>query len=362
MNTDHFYAVIMAGGSGSRLWPLSRSAKPKQFQTLVGEETLVQGMYKQVAAVLKASQIFVMAAPQFEPLVRQQLPDLPADNFLYEPSPKDNGPAFILAAAEIKAKDPEAVIGVFWSDHIIRQAEEFGRVISTAFQAAAEHPQAVVGVGVKPTFPDTGLGYIKMGKGVGWYSGTPVFEVDQAIEKPDIKRAEKFAASWEYLWNTGYKFFKAETITEAFRKFYPDMADALDAIEMALGTPEEKTAIDEAWQRFPKESIDKLLIEKLENALVVPADLGWSDIGNWKTLHDVLSSDDATVISRGQHLSEGDTNVLAYGQDKLIVTLGLSDIVVVETEDAILVAHKSRAQDIKKIVERLKAEGKESYL
>lgn len=362
MNTTHFYAVIMAGGSGSRLWPLSRSDKPKQFQALVGEETLVQGMYKQVAAVLKAERIFVMAAPQFEPLVKEQLPELAGGNFLYEPSPKDNGPAFILAAAEIKHKDPLAVIGVFWSDHIIRQAEEFSRVVSTAFQAAEEHPDSVVGVGVKPTFPDTGLGYIKMGQGVAWYNGTPVFKVAGAFEKPDQKRAEKFAASWEYLWNTGYKFFKAETITNAFRHFYPDLAQALDAIEAALGTPEEKIAIDEAWGVFPKQSIDYLLVDKLENALVVPADLGWSDIGNWKTLHDVLATDDATVISRGQHISEGDQNVLAYGQDKLIVTLGLSDIVVVETKDAILVAHKSRAQDIKKIVERLKAEGKESYI
>ncbi len=358
---NHRFAVIMAGGSGTRLWPLSRADKPKQFQQLIDNETLVQGMWRHLRTVLPAERIFVMAGPRFRSLVTEQLMELPESNLLYEPSAKDTGPAIMLATAELIARDAGAVVGIFWSDHVIRQPEEFTKVIEAAYAAAEEHTESVVGVGVKPTFADTGLGYIKMGKEVATSSEMPLFNVAATLEKPDQQTAERFVRAWEYLWNTGYKIFAARPLVQAFQDVNPDLAEPMR--QLAAGAAAESTQqIDQAWEQFPKKAIEPLLMDQMQNLLVVPADLGWSDVGNWKTLHDVLSSEAATVVSRGKHVSLDDKNVLVYADQKLIVTIGLSDVIVVETEKAILVASKSKAQEVKKIVEQLRDQGQTDYL
>lgn len=359
---DHRYVVIMAGGTGTRLWPLSRDKHPKQFLHLVGDISLLQATCENISMVIPADRIFIMADAHKTKTAQSQLPAIPKENFIVEPEARDNGPAIAVATAIIHARDTDATMAIFWADHNVRKPKQFAETITAAFTAAEHHPDHIVSVGIKPTYPATEFGYIKIGHEVPTPTSDQVFKVEQFVEKPDKATAEQYLADWRYLWNTGYKVYRAGLMLELLAKHQPEYDTVLQKIT-------EKIKNNEDWQplfgEFERRDIERLITEKIDNILVIPADLGWSDIGSWKTLHDVLveqTGNDLVVQTEGEHIGVNNKHCLIIGKKKLIATIGLSDIVIVETDDALLVAHKSAAQDVKQIIEKLKETNKHDLL
>ncbi len=362
------YAVIMAGGTGTRLWPMSRTAKPKQFHKLVSDKTLIQETFERIKKAIPAENIFISTNAKYEEELKQQLPELSSDNFIIEPAKRNTGPALLYVARRIYRKDKDAVIATLASDHVVQNQDVFSNSLKIAFTEAEKNPDHLILVGIKPTRPDTGLGYIKMGSVREEVSGEQIFEVEKFLEKPDLKTAEKYMQSWEYLWNAAYYFFSAKQLIGWFDKFVPETAksmEEIDSLEQSANNAEAKAKVKELFSKIEDEQFEFSVIEKLDpkKILVLPADLGWSDIGNWGTLHDVLTENyDSSMISKGYHIDVGSEGCLVYGGEKMIATIGLEDVVVVDTDDAILIANKHKAQDVKKLLEKLKDQGKHLYL
>lgn len=359
---DHRYVVIMAGGNGTRLWPLSRNKHPKQFLNLVGDVSLLQSTCENISKVIPAERIYIMADADKTKLAQTQLTDLPQENFIVEPEARDNGPAIAVATAIIYDKDPDATLAIFWADHSVRKPDQFAQTISAAFTAAEAHPKHIVSIGIKPTHPATEFGYIKLGHEEPTPTSEQVFHIDQFVEKPDSKTAKQYISDWRYLWNTGYKVYHAKLMLDLFAQHQPEFNAVLEQIRSAIHA---KTDWHPLFNKLEKRDIERLITEKTKDMLVIPADLGWSDIGSWKSLHDVLveqSGDDLVVQTEGEHIGINNKQCLIIGKKKLIATVGLTDIVIVETDDALLVAHKSAAQDVKKIIDQLKETNKHHLL
>lgn len=362
------YAVIMAGGTGTRLWPMSRTGKPKQFHKLVSEKTLIQETYDRLKKAIPAKNIFISTNVKYEQEIKSQLPELPADNFIIEPAKRNTGPALAYLAAEIYAKDKDAIIATLASDHVVQNMDVFANSLKIAFKTVEKNPTSLVLIGINPTRPDTGLGYIKMGSVKAEIDEERIFEVDKFLEKPDLKTAEKYTQSWEYLWNAAYYFFSAKQLLNWFEKYVPETYKIMNEIEKLKasgGNGTTQIKVKELFSKAKDEQFEFSVIEKLDpkKILVIPADLGWSDIGNWGTLHDVLSeSYGSSMISKGYHMDVESENCLVYGGNKMIATIGLKDVVIIDTPDAILVANKNKAQDVKKLLDKLKGEGKHLYL
>ena len=349
-HSEHSYVLIIAGGAGTRLWPVSRQSRPKQFQPFVNERTLLQNMAELSLQVVPMERVFVMATPEFTHLIQEQLPGLPAENVLFEPARRDNGPAALLAMLQIHKRDPQATVAMLWSDHVIQDAPKFAEVLSTCFKAVEDHPEALVSVGANPTEPDTGLGYIRMGEAAHRYGDTTVFSVREFVEKPDLKTAKKFLASWEYLWNVGYNVIRTEYFLSELRRINPELVPTVDELA-AAETPEATAA---AFEKLPRISLDYLLVQKLHTQLVIPADIGWSDIGNWNTLHEVLKEEEGSgLVTRGEVLSVDSANTLVFAKDRPVALVGVKDLVIVDDGDALLVMAKDSAQSLKKLIGEL---------
>lgn len=359
----HRYAVIMAGGSGTRLWPMSRRDRPKQFQSLVDSKTMIQTMFGLINKVVPADHIYVQADARFKELITEQLRDLPANNILIEPEARDNGPAFAFATAHLLKRDQEADICVLWADHLIKQSEKFVAAINTAFRAVEDLPSYIVSVGVKPTYPHTGLGYIKIKQEIKTYPSGTVFLIDKFIEKPVFARAKKFAQSWEYFWNTGYTIYNGREFLKNLNELDPDNGAIFANIVELVAKNATDADVAAEYIKLPKVSIDTLVKEKMVKSLVVPSDMEWSDIGDWKTLHDMMAKiTGKDIVSRNQHVEVGCENCLVYAQDKMIATIGLKDIAVIDTGDVILVVNKESSQQVKQMVAKLESENKHEYL
>jgi mannose-1-phosphate guanylyltransferase len=367
MDLQHAYVVIMAGGSGTRLWPLSRKNKPKQFQALLSEKTMIQETFARIAQVLPIDNIFVSTTAQYQSLVREQLPEVSEDRVILEPEARNTGPAIAFVSAMIEIRDPDAVVATVASDHAIENTEEFTSSLQAALATVARYPEKLVQIGINPTHPDTGLGYIKMGEEVEAIGDKRVFVAEAFKEKPDRKTAEVYVSQWEYLWNASYFIFRARTFSEWTKRLAPELARVMEKIrtEKAQGTltPEN---LKDYYAETPAEPIDTLLVEKLspQERLVIPSAMRWSDVGNWAALYDFLQEKKGEhLISRGKHIDIGSENTLVYGNEKLIATVGLKDVVIVDMDDALLVARRDQVStDIKKLIEKFKQEKDSPYL
>lgn len=363
----HSYAVIMAGGSGTRLWPLSRKEKPKQFQSFISSKTMIQETFARVANIVPQENIFVSTTKEYKQLVLEQLPEITENRLILEPKPRNTAPAIALVAATIALYDKDAVIATIASDHAIENPEEFNATIDAAFATVTKHRDVLVTVGINPTHPDTGLGYIKMGREFDVTSGKRVFVVDAFKEKPDLKTAEEYLSSWEYLWNAGYFIFAAESFAEWTKRYSPELHQAIEKIigHKIASTLDEKT-LETLYAETPSEPIDTAIVEKLspDHRLVIPSPLKWSDVGGWENLYSFLrEKDGSSMVIRSKHLDLDSKNTLVYGKDKLIVTIGLKDLIIVDTDDTLLIAHRDHiSMKIKKLIEKLKDDNKESYL
>lgn len=354
----HRYTVIMAGGTGTRLWPLSRVSKPKQFQAFTSEKTLIQETFYRSLGTVPLPNIFVSTGDKYARLTQEQLPDISDEQLIIEPLARNTAPAIIYIALVMARRDPEAVVATLASDHAIENPEEFTRAINLAFSTAEKYPDALVTIGINPTRPDTNYGYIRMGEEVMSAEGERVFHVENFKEKPDRETAEEYLASWEYLWNAGYFVFRAAALLPWIDAHAPELsvfAHALDdAVRDDALTPERLGEIFSAVESLP---IDTVLAERLPAAqrFVVPSALKWSDVGGWHTLYEFLTERHlSSEVVRGQHIDLGSKNCFIHGEKRLIVTAGLKDIVVIDTDDALLVADRETlSRDMKKLLAAL---------
>ncbi|MDO8686747.1 MAG: sugar phosphate nucleotidyltransferase [Candidatus Berkelbacteria bacterium] len=343
------YIVIMAGGSGTRLWPMSRKNSPKQFQKFSSDKSLIQETYDRLKDLVPKENMYVSLVGNILETTQKQLPDIPKNNYIIEPEAKNTAPAIGLVTATIFKINPNAIISAIASDHTVNKVSNYQKAINISFSFVEKNPKYLTAIGIEPTKPDTGFGYIKKGKKLGEKN---VFEVEEFVEKPNLETAEKYLKSGKYLWNACYFTFKAGEMLEMFSKYEPDIYEGLRKILKGDN-------IDAIYAKFPLVPIDTAIAEKAEFIAVVPADLGWSDVGSWESIYDLLSNDKtAKVISKGHHIGVDDKNCLVYAQDKLLATVGLEDIVIVDTPDVTLICNKKKSQDVKKLIEVLKKDKK----
>jgi len=349
------YAVIMAGGSGTRLWPLSRKNKPKQFQPLISEKTLLQETYDRVKNFLPDEQIFISATPEYEAEILKQLPSLPKDNCIIEPCARNTTAAHGFIAFNLLNRDPDAVFTTLPSDHAIQDLNAFIEANLAAFETIKKYPEKLVTLGINPTAPETGLGYIKMGKDFETINDQKVYKIESFIEKPDLETAKKYVADWGYLWNSANYFFRADTLLNLIKKYRPASYNILKEINDLTLNKGKFEDIKALYETIDKEQLaDSVFEQKDLESLVVPANLGWNDVGNWGAIYDLLSkSQNIDLITKGNHIDHHSQDCLVYGDKKLIATLGLKDIVVIDSPDAILVTTRQEAQYIKDLLTKL---------
>ncbi len=362
--SPHDYVVILAGGGGTRLWPKSRQKLPKHLLQLVGEETMLQLTYQRIVKILPKEKIFIITHKDHLVDAQEQLPDLPKDNWIVEPKAKNTALAMGVAAAYIYKKDPEAVIINSPADHIINDQVEFEKAYHAALKAAETYPDNIIAVGIQPTFAHTGLGYIKLGEQID----TDVYEIYKCLgfkEKPDLTTAQSFLDSGEYLWNANYYCWKATELFAAFKKYSPSIHTSLEKIIDGLGTPQEQSILEQVYNEAESMQIDIAVSEKADNLLVIPGKFDWSDVGDWKVVHEMSEQDEngnVVVNASTDHINIDSENCFVESGEKTIVTIGLKDIVVVDTPDALLICHKDKTQDVKKVVEKLKEDKKHHLL
>jgi mannose-1-phosphate guanylyltransferase len=357
----HTYLVILAGGSGSRLWPLSRSHRPKQLLALTGERSLLQSTFDRNAPLVPAERVIVMTEQSHADGIREQLPELPPENIIVEPARRGTAGSLGLAAAAIFERDPNAVMASVHSDAYIADGDEFRRTLAAAF-AAAEKSRQLVLMGIEPTGPSTQLGYIEAADALDQIEGYSVRRVARFVEKPELERARQFARSGRHYWNPGVFVWRVDAILAELARLQPRIHELVCQIAARLDKPDGADVLARVYPTVPVQTIDVGVMEKSDIVAVVPARFPWSDIGSWSEIFDVLPRDADGNAVHGEHLGLGTRNTLVYSTSKPIATIGLSDMVVVETADVILVCPRERAAEVKLLVERLQLDPQKADL
>ncbi len=354
---DHFYALIMAGGGGTRLWPLSRKSRPKQVLPLTEERTMIQITVERLYDLLTPDRIFIVSGPDLAAALHENVPALPAENFIVEPEPRNSGPAAGLGTFVIGRRDPNAVIAVLSADHHISREGDFLESLRTAEHFAQQGH--IVTLGIKPSYAATGFGYIKRGERLGEFGAMEAYRSESFHEKPDAATAEAFIQSGLYSWNAGMFIWRADKAIAEFERQQPEMAKGLHLIS----DNKVDGQFDKVWASFPVKSIDYQIMENASDVAVIPVDMGWSDVGTWGTLFEVLTknSDGNATRSNGAEHIQIDTHHTLVVSDRLVVTIGVDDLVIVDTDDVLLVCHRDRAQDVRNIVQQLREQGKDDY-
>lgn len=352
------HAVIMAGGSGTRFWPLSRKALPKQFLALGTDKPLITETAARLRGLCKPTDTWVVCGKAHAPLVKKFVKGMKASHVLVEPVARNTAPAIALAAAHVHAEDPEGLLVVLPSDHHIAQPAAFRDVLQQAAKVA--RGGHIVTVGIRPTRPETGYGYIRVGASLG---GGPAREVAAFVEKPALEVAKLYLQSGDYLWNGGIFVFRADVMLQALAQHMPELARGLTAVRAAVGTKQYEKVLAQEFPKMPSQSIDYGVMEKASHVAVVPGDFGWSDVGSFAAIPEVRPLDDhGNVVSgKGAIALECEGSVVVAAGRPLAV-VGMKDVVVVDAGDAVLVVPKDRCQDVRKAVEALKARKLERFL
>ena len=351
------YGVIMAGGGGTRFWPLSRHEVPKQLLNLSGKDKMINETIDRVATLASKDDIFVVTNVDQVPGMRDATSGrLREDHILSEPSARNTAACIGYAAFEIIKKYGDGIMCIFPSDHFIKDEASFTRILKEAIEVAKN--DSLVTLGITPTFPSTGYGYIKFDKS----DNTLDKKVVEFKEKPDEETAKKYVSSGEYSWNSGMFVWKASVILDEFKRLLPDVYECLEKIGDALGKDNEKQVINQVYPTIPSISIDYGIMEKSDKVRVISAEMGWNDVGSWDNLGVLYDEDSNGNINAGDFLGIDTKNCITYSNKRLITTIGVEDLIIVETDDALMVIDKSRAQDVKKIVDELRASGRDSLL
>lgn len=363
MSEPTMAVVIPAGGGGTRLWPRSRQATPKQFLDIVSQRTMLQETADRVRELVPPERLFVITNAKHVVPVREQLPEMPAANVIGEPQGRDSAPAIGLMAAVLEQRlGSEAIMVVLPADHVIPHDAHFRQILSLAAEVAAE--DWLVTLGIPPTGPDTGFGYIQSGDVVRENQGLTVRQVRQFREKPKREVAEQYLRDGGYYWNAGMFITSVKTLRNLYKTHLPQMEDGFTQIVAALGTDRQDAVLQSVFPTLEKISVDYGIAEKADRVAVIPADIGWNDVGSWARLAEVLAEDQQASenIVVGHHLGVDTTGAMIYSPKRLIATIGLEDIIVIDTPDATLICPKSRSEDVKKVVDALKAQGHHELL
>ncbi|HBL52573.1 MAG TPA: mannose-1-phosphate guanylyltransferase [Syntrophaceae bacterium] len=350
------HAVIMAGGRGTRFWPRSREKKPKHLLDIVSDRTIIQETVDRIKPLVKPNNILIVTGRKHARELIRQLPEVPLKNIIIEPVGRNTAACIGLAALHIQKKAKDDVMIVLPSDHGIGDPGQYRKVIAAAARAA-EKENALVTIGIEPTSPHTGFGYMEGGASAGKVSGKALLRVKSFREKPDLKQAEIFLKSGNFFWNSGMFIWKASTILNEIKHFLPDLYSGLTTINASLGKSSEAKTVSAIYKSLASVSIDYGVMEKAKDVFVIPARFGWSDVGSWDALWEISAKDKNGNAATGgsQAIFEDTGNALVYSPKKLVALIGIKDVIVVETKDALLLCKKGRSQDVKKIVDALEA-------
>lgn len=364
-NNEHTFAVILAGGGGTRLWPISRDKNPKQFLKLIENRTLLQITASRANKIVDWDKIIVVTNQRYRDDIKKQLPHIPKENIIAEPERKETAMAMLVGTLFAKSLDPEAIIFNLASDHAVMDEEEFVKVMKTSVEVAAQKKHLVT-VGITPTTPTSALGYIKISEEIERKNGLQVYKVTNFTEKPTIEKALEFIQTGKYYWNANNYVWSAETLIEAFQKYQPDTLKT--SLHLASLKPDEfHKALPEIYKNVKKISIDYAISEKADNLVLIPGDFGWNDVGDWKVIHNLSHKDsDGNAVIKTEESVEPviieAKNNLIYSSERLIAVVGVEDLIIVDSKDITLIVPRSKSQDVKKIVNKLKEEKKSQYL
>ena len=355
-------AVIMAGGKGERFWPRSRRNMPKQFLSLTDDgKTMIQLTVERIEPLVEIEDVFVVTNKDYKDLVKEQLPNLPEENIILEPMAKNTAPCIGLASMYIRKKYKDAVMVVLPSDHLIKFNGMFINILKDAIEIAEENKNMVT-IGITPNYPETGYGYINFGEEKEDTRNNNVYKVECFVEKPNIEKAKEYLLSGKYLWNSGMFVWKASTILEQFETLLPSTYTGILKIEETLGTEDAERVLESEFQKFKSESIDYGIMEKANDIYTIPGNFGWDDVGSWLALERFNRTNENGNVVSGNVINIDTKNSIIQGSNKLIATVGVDNLIVVDTEDALLICKKDNAQDIKRVLENLKICNRVDYL
>ena len=359
MSKDNYYGLILAGGRGTRFWPRSRRSRSKQVLSFLGERTLIQQTVDRLTPVLPPERVWVLTNEYLRDEIIRQLPEVPKKQILAEPAQRNTAPCIGLAAHILHSLDPNAVMGVFPADHVITKPKKFVRLLKSAYKAAEAGNIAVLGI--QPRWAETGYGYIEFGKGVEAGTGA-VEKVRSFREKPDAKTAKKFVAAGRFFWNAGMFFWSAGTVLESLRKHQPKTWTLLAGLP-AFGKREFAERVAESFPRCDSISIDYAVLEKAENVVGIAVDdIGWNDVGSWNAVFELQDRDTDGNAAVTEALALDSTGNYIDAKGKLVALLGVKDLIVVDTPDALLIADRSRAQEVGSIVKALEQKNRNELL
>lgn len=352
-------ALIMAGGKGERFWPKSRVSTPKQFLSLTGDgKTMIQLTVERIRPLVELEDIYIATNESYRELVKEQLPGIPEENILCEPVGRNTAPCIGLGAVHVRKKYDDATMIVLPSDHLIKNLSIFEDTFREACEVA-EQGENLVTVGITPNYPEVGYGYIKYIKDV---KNGNAFAVDRFVEKPNLEKATEYLNSGDYLWNSGMFVWRVSTILDNFKKYMPDIYAGLEKIEAAIKTPQQNEVLVSEFTAMASESVDYGIMEKASNIFILPGNFGWDDVGSWLAVERIRDVDSDNNCVKGNVVSVNTKNCTIEAQDKLIATVGLDNIVIVDTDDATLVCDKAHAGEIKQILSQLREQNKNQYL
>lgn len=354
------YAVILAGGVGKRFWPRSRRDRPKQLLNIISEQSTLRLTYDRLKEICDHNKIYVIAGQHLKEQILKDLKEISEKNIIIEPSGKNTAPAIGLATITILDKEPNAVIGIFPSDHLIKDINGFKTAIQTGYRFARDHV-ALVTFGITPTRPAIGYGYIQMDKNLAPVEET-IYKVKTFAEKPLLRTAIRFLECGEFLWNSGMFIWKGTSILNAFKLFIPELYDSLIEIGKALNTPNFDNVLKTQWATIRGVSIDYGVMEKAKNVYVVAGNFDWSDVGSWDAVYEIMAKDENNNMLIGDIMTMDTTGCYIYSRKNFISTIGVKDLIIVQSKDSILIVHRNESEKVKDLVDLLVREKKTEHL